>query len=192
MSSPGHRSNILNENLNYIGVGFYQDGTATYWVQLFIGTEGECQEDSEDTQKTSEEDGEAGESPVDDSTTSEPDRQPDVPKANQTGESGNIQSIEIAQVMGKGLSIDDGEFYNMQSFVAGKNTAILVSLKEPVTVDPSGNTQYITISKTEKFKVETVSAEKTNLIEFLFKSLKDVITGQRNTIPLLGVAAGQC
>ena len=28
MSSPGHRSNILNENLNYIGVGFYQDGTA--------------------------------------------------------------------------------------------------------------------------------------------------------------------
>lgn len=177
MSSPGHRSNILNENLNYIGVGFYQDGTATYWVQLFIGTEGECQEDSEDTQKTSEEDGEAGESPVDDSTTSEPDRQPDVPKANQTGESGNIQSIEIAQVMGKGLSIDDGEFYNMQSFVAGKNTAILVSLKEPVTVDPSGNTQYITISKDGKeiARLKPLGAErKTNLIEFLPKSLKDV------------------
>ncbi|WP_410514889.1 CAP domain-containing protein [Paenibacillus sp. BR2-3] len=33
MNSPGHRSNILSKNFNYIGVGFDNN----YWVQEFVG-----------------------------------------------------------------------------------------------------------------------------------------------------------
>ncbi len=37
MSSPVDRTNILNGNYKYIGVGHYVDGTGTnYWVQLFL------------------------------------------------------------------------------------------------------------------------------------------------------------
>lgn len=35
MNSPGHRANILNANFTRIGVGYYQNGTTNYWVQLF-------------------------------------------------------------------------------------------------------------------------------------------------------------
>ncbi|WP_110943531.1 CAP domain-containing protein [Virgibacillus senegalensis] len=34
MDSPGHRKNILNENLTHIGVGF--DSNGNYWTQMFI------------------------------------------------------------------------------------------------------------------------------------------------------------
>lgn len=37
MNSPGHRSNILNETFNQIGVGVARDNSGTlYWTQLFI------------------------------------------------------------------------------------------------------------------------------------------------------------
>lgn len=35
MNSPGHRANILNPNLQEIGVGVIQDGPRPYWVQDF-------------------------------------------------------------------------------------------------------------------------------------------------------------
>ncbi len=35
MNSSGHRSNILGEDYNYIGVGVYCDGSTLYWVQMF-------------------------------------------------------------------------------------------------------------------------------------------------------------
>lgn len=34
MNSPGHRSNILNKNYKYIGVGYCSNN---YWTQMFIG-----------------------------------------------------------------------------------------------------------------------------------------------------------
>ncbi|GHV45520.1 hypothetical protein FACS1894204_04860 [Synergistales bacterium] len=37
MKSPGHRDNILNRNYTHIGVGVYQNGGKTYFVQLFVG-----------------------------------------------------------------------------------------------------------------------------------------------------------
>jgi hypothetical protein len=175
MNSSGHRDNILNENFNYIGIGYYQDGASSYWVQLFISTEEEYQEDSEDTPAASEEDEEAEESPADDSAM--PEQTSEVSETNPFGESGNIKSIEIAQVMGKGLSIDDGKLYPMRSLVAGKNTAILIELKEAVTIDPSGETQYVTISKDGKEVARLKplgSAKETSLLEFLPKSIKDV------------------
>lgn len=35
MNSPGHRKNILNEEVTHIGVGYAENGG--YWTQLFIG-----------------------------------------------------------------------------------------------------------------------------------------------------------
>ena len=65
--------------------------------------------------------------------------------------SGNIKSIEVAQVMGKGVDLETGDLYLMSSHVAGKNTAILVELNEPVEIDPLlVNTQYVTVSKDGK------------------------------------------
>ena len=38
MNSPGHRRNILNQNVTHIGVGHAQDeNQMIYWTQLFIG-----------------------------------------------------------------------------------------------------------------------------------------------------------
>ncbi|MCD8180450.1 MAG: CAP domain-containing protein [Firmicutes bacterium] len=37
MASEGHRANILGESYTKIGVGFYDDGEDTYWVQEFAG-----------------------------------------------------------------------------------------------------------------------------------------------------------
>jgi uncharacterized protein YkwD len=36
MNSPGHRSNILNEDAFAIGVGCYSTGTSYYWAQEFL------------------------------------------------------------------------------------------------------------------------------------------------------------
>ena len=36
MESPGHRSNILNEQWTGIGIGVYEGAENTYWVQLFV------------------------------------------------------------------------------------------------------------------------------------------------------------
>ncbi len=42
MNSPGHRANILNPDLEYLGVGFYYDNSGTgyhyYWSQNFCST----------------------------------------------------------------------------------------------------------------------------------------------------------
>ena len=37
MNSSGHRANILNENFDYIGVGYTMVDGHPYWVQLFTG-----------------------------------------------------------------------------------------------------------------------------------------------------------
>ncbi len=37
MNSEGHRKNILDETLRYIGVGCYESGGRYYWVQVFAG-----------------------------------------------------------------------------------------------------------------------------------------------------------
>lgn len=37
MNSSGHRANILNKNLNYLGVGFKKGNDKFYWVQQFVG-----------------------------------------------------------------------------------------------------------------------------------------------------------
>ncbi len=37
MNSPGHRSNILGGNFNYVGVGVYSSGGRHYYTQLFVG-----------------------------------------------------------------------------------------------------------------------------------------------------------
>ena len=37
MNSSGHRANILNKNLNYLGVGFEKGQDKFYWVQQFVG-----------------------------------------------------------------------------------------------------------------------------------------------------------
>lgn len=35
MNSSGHRANLLNKNSTYVGVGFYQEGKYSVWVQSF-------------------------------------------------------------------------------------------------------------------------------------------------------------
>jgi uncharacterized protein YkwD len=154
MNSPDHRKIILNENFNYIGVGYYLDGTTPYWAQLFV--KGEIDSDSPAVEPP------PSEKPV---------------QVVETGQSGNIKGIEAAQVMGKGQSITNGELYYMRSLVAGKNTAILVELEKPVEVDPSGNTQYVVVIKDGKeiAKLKPLgSAAKTNLIQFVPKNISDV------------------
>lgn len=37
MNSLGHRANILNSRYEYLGVGRYESGGVTYWVQIFTG-----------------------------------------------------------------------------------------------------------------------------------------------------------
>lgn len=37
MSDYSHRANILNGQAVYIGIGYYNDGYSSYWVQLFLG-----------------------------------------------------------------------------------------------------------------------------------------------------------
>ncbi|MCC8160133.1 MAG: CAP domain-containing protein [Oscillospiraceae bacterium] len=37
MNSDGHRANILNSSYTKLGVGYYNDGNTTYWVQEFTG-----------------------------------------------------------------------------------------------------------------------------------------------------------
>ncbi len=39
MGSYYHRSNILNPEAKYIGIGYYNTGWSVYWTQLFIGEE---------------------------------------------------------------------------------------------------------------------------------------------------------
>ena len=41
MESPGHKGNILDENLKYIGIGCFYHDDKYYWVQCFsdAGTE---------------------------------------------------------------------------------------------------------------------------------------------------------
>ena len=53
-----------------------------------------------------------------------------------------------------------------------KNTAILAELNEPVEIDPSGNTQYVTVSKDGKeiARLKPLGSAKIFLIEFLPKT----------------------
>lgn len=37
MSDYSHRANILNAEAVYIGIGYYNDGYNSYWVQIFLG-----------------------------------------------------------------------------------------------------------------------------------------------------------
>ncbi|NSW90687.1 MAG: S-layer homology domain-containing protein [Firmicutes bacterium] len=164
MNSPGHRKNILNEEVNYIGVGYYLNGATPYWAQIFIGSD-----------ESDESEGPKEEKPT--ASAQKPKPQTESTQTDASGESGNIQAVEVTQVMGKGQSIDDGKLYYMRSFVAGKNTAVLVVLKNAVTVDPSGNTQYVTVSKDGKeiARLKPLGpAIQTNIIQFVPQNLKDV------------------
>ena len=49
----------------------------------------------------------------------------------------NIKMIEINQCLSYGYDTSNGEFYLMQNFVAGKETAVFVTFNEPL--DPSAN-----------------------------------------------------
>ncbi|HHW49727.1 MAG TPA: hypothetical protein GXX14_14075 [Clostridiaceae bacterium] len=172
MNLPGNRANILSTDFNYIGVGYYHDGVYEYWALLFITSDVEYGEEEILTisSSTCEQPGQLPEDIYD-------EIEENLDETAETEESGNIQSIEVAQVMGKGMPIEDGSLYNMQLHVAGKNTAILVSLKKPVTVDPSGKTQYVIITREEKeiARLKPLGAEKkTNLLEFLPQNLKEV------------------
>jgi len=40
MNSPGHRSNILDPDFSYIGIGCFQCGSQYYWVQVFSDSPG--------------------------------------------------------------------------------------------------------------------------------------------------------
>lgn len=37
LSDYAHRKNILDPDLKYIGIGYYNNGSCCYWSQLFIG-----------------------------------------------------------------------------------------------------------------------------------------------------------
>lgn len=39
MNSSGHRKNILDPDLKYIGIGYYDNGFCPYWTQIFLGDE---------------------------------------------------------------------------------------------------------------------------------------------------------
>ncbi len=39
MNSSGHRKNILDPDLKYIGIGYYNNGFCPYWTQIFLGDE---------------------------------------------------------------------------------------------------------------------------------------------------------
>jgi len=173
MKSTNHRSNILDENFEYMGVGFFKEGASYYWVQIFIGYGTDYDEDPEASSEYEEYE-EDDERPV---ISSKPDKPAGESMQIQFDGSGNIKSIEVAQVMGKGVDLETGDLYLMSSHVAGKNTAILVELNEPVEIDPSGNTQYVTVSKDGKeiARLKPLgSAKKSSLIEFLPKNMKDV------------------
>ena len=63
-----------------------------------------------------------------------------VPLAGGLGEtafsanSESIAMIEVNQVMSYGVSIEDGSYYAMESFVAGKETMILFAFNEQTPV----------------------------------------------------------
>ncbi len=202
MNSTQHRENILEEDFWYIGVGFHQEGASQYWVQLFIDDYEDYDYEDYDYEDYDYEDydyedyeyedyeyeDESDDSPIINEST--PGGQLHVPGTSESGASGNICAVEITQVMGKGQSIDNGGLYYMRSFVAGKNTAILVELQEPVTIDPSGNTQYVTILKDNKeiARLKPLgSAKQTNLIEFLPKNVSDVNNWQSGNYTITAV-----
>jgi uncharacterized protein YkwD len=37
MNDYSHRKNILNPNMKYIGIGYYNNGSCGYWTQIFLG-----------------------------------------------------------------------------------------------------------------------------------------------------------
>ncbi len=85
-----------------------------------------------------------------------------------------ISFVEVNQGLGSYIHKQSGEIKEITSFVAEKNTVILVELDEEVSIDPA--TQRVEIYKDGKLVV-TLSPKgngKTSLLEFLPKSIDEV------------------
>ncbi|MEG2950571.1 MAG: hypothetical protein RR946_07765 [Clostridia bacterium] len=86
-----------------------------------------------------------------------------------------VFGIEVNQVMSYGITIDDGTFYAMESFVAGKETIIIVRLNEPGAALADGS-QRLTVLHEGQELVELLPEEmdETRCLFFKPRSLADV------------------
>lgn len=63
-----------------------------------------------------------------------------------TSNDNSVTGFDMIQVMGKGLSSEDGSFYPMTSFVAGKDSVVAVTFAEEKTIEQDGS-MTLTVSK---------------------------------------------
>ena len=104
-----------------------------------------------------------------------------VPLAGGLGEtafsanSESIAMIEVNQVMSYGVSIEDGSYYAMESFVAGKETMILVAFNEQTQALADGS-QRLTVVRdgVEVAQLLPEEMDDTNRLFFYPRSLADV------------------
>lgn len=88
-----------------------------------------------------------------------------------------ITAIEINQALSYTVANEDGSVSLMSSFVADKDTAVFVSLSQPLAVDTSGNTQSLKIMRNgeEVGKLNPSPDDgPVTLLKFIPKSRRDV------------------
>jgi hypothetical protein len=85
-----------------------------------------------------------------------------------------ISSVEVTQVMGKGVDINSGEYYFMNTFVSGKPTTIQVVLTDTEKI---GQDDYVNIYK-EDALLTTVYPDKTGERQLLtFTPSRSAVNG---------------
>lgn len=89
---------------------------------------------------------------------------------------GLIKTVEVNQVMSYGMDHESGEFYLINDFVAGKDTAIYIPLTQEVEIDTKGNTQYLKVIKDdiELATLPPTGRGETDVLCFKPQKLEDV------------------
>lgn len=85
-------------------------------------------------------------------------------------------TLEINQVLSYGMDITNGKLFEISNFVAGKSTSLFVQSEDKILIDPSGQTQYVTVyyKGREIAKLLPAGTGTTKLLEFKPKTLEEV------------------
>lgn len=104
-----------------------------------------------------------------------PDVAPDDLTSTFTSNDGLVTEFAVMQVMGKGLNTDDGSFFDLAQYVAGKEASIYIAFNEAVEAEADGS-MLLTITRDGEQIAQLLPRNQgvTEAVEFVPKNMSDV------------------